>query len=52
MRKKIIKSAKSVNNTLTDDYIEKLSNRELLNFCHPIDRNDFINEMNRDSNDN
>ena len=38
IRESAIRNAKSVNNVLTDEFLEDKSDRELLAFTHPLDR--------------
>ena len=48
MRELIILNAKAHNKHLTDEYLEKLTNFQLLRLTHPIDRIDFMKSMSLD----
>jgi hypothetical protein len=49
-RELIISNAKAYNNRLSDLFLNRLKNVELLSFCHPDDRIDFNIKLKEEDN--
>jgi len=43
---RMIGNAKAYNSRLDEVYLQRISIPQLLSFCHPADRTDFMREMN------